>query len=74
MGLAENYGPVYLMSVLGKLVKSVITRNTTFVEERALLKKNKHGFCKGKSCLEFIVWINKCMDNSDLIDILCLNF
>ncbi|XP_053155158.1 uncharacterized protein LOC128346183 [Hemicordylus capensis] len=63
-GNLGNYRPVSLMSVPGKLMESMLKdKIVKRIEEQALLGKNQHGFCKGKSCLtnilEFFESVNK---------------
>ncbi|CAM4648684.1 unnamed protein product [Caretta caretta] len=78
-GDPDNYRPVTLMSVLGKLVettvKNKIVRHT---EEHKLLRKSQYGFCKGRSCLtnllEFFEGVNSHVDKGDPVDIVYLDF
>lgn len=63
---------VKLMSVPHKLIESVIKdRITRYLDGQSLLKGNKHGFGKGKSCLinhlKFSEKANEQVDNSEVI-------
>ncbi|CAM4478491.1 unnamed protein product [Lepidochelys kempii] len=74
-----NYRPVNLMSVLGKLVETIVKNKIVkHIEEHKLLGKSQHGFCKGRSCLtnllEFFEEVNKHVNKGDPVDILYLNF
>lgn len=40
---------VSLISLLGKLVGSIIKMRITNTEEQAFMRKNQHGFCKRKA-------------------------
>ena len=76
---AENYRPISLTSVPGKLLEKLIrnelvdhmTRNNLFSEAQ-------HGFIKGRSCvmqlLEFLEEITEAVDNGDEVDIIYLDF
>ncbi|CAM4645910.1 unnamed protein product [Lepidochelys kempii] len=74
-----NYRLVSLMSVLGKLVETIVKNKIVrHPEEQKLLSKSQHGFCKGKSCLpnllEFFEGVNKHVDKGDPVDIFYLDF
>lgn len=50
--IARTYRLVILMSVPDELAEKIIKQKVIKqIEEQILLKKNQHGFCKGKFCL-----------------------
>ncbi|MES9881396.1 MAG: reverse transcriptase domain-containing protein [Sedimenticola sp.] len=75
----ENYRPISLTSVPGKLlerlVRNEIVRHMT---ENNFFNPNQHGFMKGKSCttqlLEFLEDISEAIDNGDDVDVIYLDF
>ena len=49
---AENYRPVSLTSIVGKILESIIKDSIVdFLEEHKLLRNMQHGFTSGRSCL-----------------------
>ena len=47
----QNYRPVSLTSVCGKLLEKIVRDNIViFLEENKLLSKDQHGFRQGRSC------------------------
>lgn len=73
-----NYGLVSLMPAPRKLVGSIVKDKIANHKEKALLKQNQHGFCKGRSfpikLLELFESVRKHIDRGDLGDILYLDF
>ena len=76
---AENYRPISLTSVPGKLmerlVKNAIVEHMT---TNNLFSEAQHGFLKGKSCvtqlLEYLEDITEAMDNGNDVDVIYLDF
>jgi hypothetical protein len=78
-GLASNYRPISLTSVLCKLLESIIRDAlTAHIDRFKLLNQSQHGFLKGKSCttnlLEFTEKVMNCLDDSTPVDIIYLDF
>ena len=78
-GLASNYRPVSLTSVVGKLMESLIAKNIRdHLDKHNLINPSQHGFTKGKSCLtnllSFYNRVYEAADNGDSYDILYLDF
>ena len=76
---AENYRPISLTSVPGKLMERLV-RNA-IVEHMTtnnLFSESQHGFLKGKSCvtqlLEYLEKITEAMDNGKYVDVIYLDF
>ncbi|CAM4534756.1 unnamed protein product [Lepidochelys kempii] len=74
-----NYRPVSLTSVPGKLVETIIKNKIVrHIVEHKLLRKNQHGFCKGRSCLtnllEIFDGVSRHVDKGDPVDIVYLFF
>ncbi|CAM4672262.1 unnamed protein product [Lepidochelys kempii] len=69
-----NYRPVSLISVLSKLIETIVKNKVvSHLDEHNLLGKSQHGFCKGKSCLtnllEFFEGVNKHADKGNPLNI-----
>ena len=76
---AENYRPVSLTSVVGKICESIIKdRIVKHLEENKLLRNSQHGFTSGRSCLtnllEFFETVTKELDEDNNVDIVYLDF
>ena len=74
-----NYRPLSLISIMGKLLESIIRGQVgKFLDENKLIYSTQHGFTKGKSCLtnltEFIDTIFEWYDKGDSLDIIYLDF
>ena len=76
---AENYRPISLTSVPGKLMEKLV-RNAIVdhMTENNLFSTSQHGFISGKSCitqlLEFMEDITESIDNGKDVDIVYLEF
>ena len=58
--ITNNYRPISLTSVVGKLFEKIITdRITEWVEERGLLVEEQGGFRKGRGCMDQIWTLNE---------------
>jgi len=76
---AENYRPVSLTSVIGKLFESIIRDNLVhYLESNTLITNTQHGFRKGRSCLtnllEFLDKVTGCVDSGECVDVVFLDF
>jgi hypothetical protein len=76
---AENYRPISLTSVVGKLLESIIKDNLlNHLEKYKLLRDSQHGFRKGRSCLtnllEFMEDVTRYLDAGDSVDLVYLDF
>ena len=77
--LAENYRPISLTSVSGKLLEHVVHSSImTHFDKYDVLDNAQHGFRKKRSCVsQLIVTINdfaNCLKNSQQIDAILLDF
>lgn len=75
----ENYRPISLTSVPGKLMEKIIRDSIVqHMTENNLFTPAQHGFIKGKSCLtqliEFIEDISQAIDDGDTVDVIYLDF
>ena len=76
---AENYRPISLTSVSGKLMERLV-RNTIVehMTSNNLFSESQHSFLKGKSCvtqlLEYLENITEAMDNGKDVDFIYLDF
>ena len=76
---AENYRPVSLTSIVGKVLESLIKdKIMQFLEEHKLIKDTQHGFTSGRSCLtnllEFFESVTKELDEGNNVDLVYLDF
>ena len=67
----ENYRPVSLASIIGKIFKSVIRDSLVqHLESNHLIMDSQHGFRKRRSCLtnllEFLEKVTSCVDTRDV--------
>ena len=76
---SENYRPVSLTSVIGKLLERLIKDHMVdFLVKHKLLNSSQHGFLKARSCLTnmlcFLEEITKWIDVGSPVDIIYLDF
>jgi hypothetical protein len=76
---AENYRPVSLTSVIGKMLESTVKEAIVrHLEKHKLIKSSQHGFTKGKSCLTnlliFFEEVTKELDEGNDVDLVYLDF
>lgn len=76
---AQNYRPVSLTSVVGKILESFIKNSIVeHLEQFKLLRLSQHGFLKGRSCLtnlmEFFDLVTEKLDNGEELDLIYLDF
>ena len=76
---ANNYRPVSLTSIIGKIMECFIKDNIIrHLEKYKLLKDSQHGFISGRSCLtnivEFFDNVTAKLDEGDAIDLIYLDF
>ena len=75
----ENYRPVTLTSVIGKMLESIIRDALMkYFEINELLSECQHGFVNGRSCMTQLLWAmedwSKILDDNQPIDVLYLDF
>src|SRR3989442_12709274 len=75
----ENYRPVSLTSVVGKLLESIIKDSiVTYQDQYNLIESSQNGFTKGKSCLtnllDFFEVVTKELDEGNNVDLIYLDF
>ena len=75
----NNYRPISLTSIVGKLFETIITnRIVAHLEERKLLKNSQHGFRRNRSCLtnllEFFNTVISDVDEYKAYDVIYLDF
>lgn len=76
---AENYRPISLTSIIGKIFESIIKDSIArFLKENNLIRDSQHGFTSGRSCLtnllDFIENVTRELDNGNCVDVLYLDF
>ena len=76
---AENYRPISLTSVPGKLLEKLVRDEiVSHMETNNLFSTAQHGFIKGRSCstqlLELMEELTEALDTSEDIDIIYLDF
>ena len=75
----ENYRPVSLTSVVGKVLESIMRdQMTQYFEVNKLIAESQHGFRRGRSyatnLLVFIEFITECIDKQENVDVVFLDF
>lgn len=75
----ENYRPISLTSIVGKLLESVIKDEiTSHLNNYNLLNESQHGFTSGKSCLtnllDFFETVTNELDDGNDVDLIYLDF
>jgi hypothetical protein len=75
----ENYRPVSLTSIIGKIFEAIIKDNIVeHLEKYKILNSSQHGFTKGKSCLtnilSFMESVTSKIDEGNPVDIVYLDF
>ena len=75
----DNYRPISLTSVIGKLLESIVKDNIIgHLEKHHLLYDSQHGFRGGKSCLtnllELFETVTKHQDEGEPVDLVYLDF
>lgn len=75
----ENYRPISLTSVPGKILEHIIVHNImNFVEQNNILCKEQHGFRKQRSCISQLIGlmddITNCRDRGKQVDMVVMDF
>ena len=75
----ENYRPISLTSVVGKILESIVKDEISkFLEVQGQIRTSQHGFSKGRSCLtnllEFFEEITNRLDQGEPMDVIYLDF
>ena len=75
----ENYRPVSLTSIVGKILESIIKDSVvSHLNQYNLINKSQHGFTRGKSCLtnllDFFEVVTKELDEGNNVDLIYLDF
>ena len=75
----ENYRPVSLTSIVGKLLESIIKDSiVAHLDQYNLIVRSQHGFTRGKSCLtnllDFFEIVTKELDKGNDVDLIYLDF
>ena len=75
----ENYRPVSLTSIVGKILESIIKDNLVeHLDRHRLIRNSQHGFTKSKSCLtnilSFMESVTLNVDKGNPVDIVYLDF
>jgi len=75
----ENYRPVSLTSIVGKMLESIIKDHITeHLDRFNLIESSQHGFTKGKSCLtnllDFFEEVTRELDHGNCVDLVYLDF
>ena len=76
---AENYRPVSLTSIIGKILEGCVKESIVkHLEKYSLIRNSQHGFTSGKSCLsnllEFFEEVTKILDKGEAVDLVYLDF
>jgi len=75
----ENYRPVSLTSIVGKMLESIIKDHIVdYLNKFNLIRNSQHGFTKGRSCLtnllDFFEIVTKAVDEGNSVDFVYLDF
>ena len=75
----QNYRPISLTSVIGKMLESLIADSIRdHIERHNLIHDSQHGFSKGRSCLTnllaFYTRVFETADNGESYDVIYLDF
>ena len=75
----DNYRPVSLTSIVGKVFESIVKDSIVeHLERHCLINSSQHGFMKGRSCLtnllSFIETVTMSVDEGSPVDIVYLDF
>ena len=75
----ENYRPVSLTSVVGKILESIVKEHiVNHLDRFKLIKDSQHGFTSGRSCLtnllDFFEEVTKDLDEDTVLDLVYLDF
>eukprot|EP00061_Rhincodon_typus_P001862 g15989.t1 len=75
----ENYGPISLTSVIGKILESIVKDEISeYLEVHGKVEQNQHGFIKERSCLtnllEFFEEAMSRLDQAKPMDVIYLDF
>ena len=75
----ENYRPVSLTSICGKMMEAIIKDDVvSHLDKHKLIKPSQHGFMRGRSCtsnlLSFLETITAAVDDGEAVDIIFLDF
>jgi hypothetical protein len=75
----ENYRPVSLTSIVGKILESIIKDGiVAHLDQYNLIEKSQHGFTRGRSCLtnllDFFEVVTKDLDDGKNVDLIYLDF
>ena len=76
---SENYRPIGLTGIVGKMLESIVKDNiVAFFDENYLIRDSQHGFTSGRSCLtnllDFMEEITRELDNGNCVDVVYLDF
>eukprot|EP00061_Rhincodon_typus_P002372 g17362.t1 len=74
----ENYRPISLTSVVGKILESIVKDEISkYLEVHGKIAQSQHGFIKGRSCLtnlsEFFEVMSR-LDKGEPMDVIYLDF
>ena len=75
----ENYRPISLTSIIGKMLESIIKDSLVqHLESFNLVRESQHGFRKGRSCLtnllDFMHAVTQQLDDGEPVDLVYLDF
>ena len=76
---SENYRPVSLTCIVGKILESIL-KDVIFIHlnKHGLIKDSQHGFTSGRSCLtnllDFFEAVTKYLDEGSDVDLIYLDF